>query len=365
MNICVFCNLYHPKTTGVATVVDNIAQNLDRKVRFSIVPAFDSPKLPLHLENAISYVNYEHKLFSKVMSLFFGSYIPLTSLCFKALNSYALFNLIHCHTLWPNSIIPLIKLANKVPCVLTPHNGLNLRNWGKLYRVLVKKALLSANMVIALSATEEEEIAEFAPGAKTTIIYNGINVLSSEHTRKGLCRPGNVLFVGKVTRHKGVHDLIEAARQIDKEYPDNVLFTLAGDVDDEFAGELPENMRLVGFADQESLDRLYKQANLLVLPSYHEGMPMVILEAMSYGLPVVSTSVGGIPQMVKHMETGLIIPPGDIKRLKESVIALIRDPGLANSFGNAGRKRCCEMFSAARMAERHFELYRSLVGCKS
>jgi len=98
-------------------------------------------------------------------------------------------------------------------------------------------------------------------------------------------------------------------------------------------------------------------SDVLCLPSSVEGLPLVVLEAMAQGKPVVATAVGGTPELVVDGETGLLVPPGDAGALADALEEILRDPELARRFGDAGRRRVLRSFSLSAMTGRVLGLY--------
>jgi glycosyltransferase involved in cell wall biosynthesis len=96
---------------------------------------------------------------------------------------------------------------------------------------------------------------------------------------------------------------------------------------------------------------------VLVLPSLHEGSPLVILEAISAGVPIVASAVGGIPDQVEHGREGILVQPGDPSALGDAILRLLRDPALASRLGEAGRQRAGSRFSYAAMVQRVEAVY--------
>lgn len=101
---------------------------------------------------------------------------------------------------------------------------------------------------------------------------------------------------------------------------------------------------------------------MLVVPSLTEGSPLVTLEAMAAGVPVVASAVGGIPDQVRHDREGLLIPPGDTDALGDALLDLLRDPARARHLGEAGRWRATSEFSHANMVWRIEDVYRAVLG---
>ena len=107
----------------------------------------------------------------------------------------------------------------------------------------------------------------------------------------------------------------------------------------------------------QPVEPLIASAGIVVVPSLGEGFGMVALEAMERGRPVIASDVGGLPEIVVHGETGLIVPRGDHEALAAAIAELARDPQRAAAMGRAGRKRAVEAFGQDRCTERTAELY--------
>lgn len=215
----------------------------------------------------------------------------------------------------------------------------------------ITRTLESADLVIALSGEWKRRLTAIAPRAAIRVLMNPVDC--AEFAGVAAARPdvppdgGTILFLGAFGRRKGVFDLIEAGAKVAERRP-HVAFELGGDqaVDELRAliteSGLERNVRVLGWVrGQEKLDA-FTRAHIYVLPSYHEGLPIGILEALAAGLPVVTTPVGGIPEVVKDGVNGLIISPGDVRALATSILRLLDDAELR-----------------ARMSEVNIELVRS------
>ena len=163
--------------------------------------------------------------------------------------------------------------------------------------------------------------------SKIQVVPNGVEI-----RRRRDFEGEKLLYVGRLTRKKGVEYLISAMK-------------LVRDVDLLVVGDGPDRDRLermalglrVEFVGQIAPDRIYQylmQAKILILPSLYEGMPNVILEAMAVGVPVIATRVGGIPDLVKDGETGLLVEPGSVDELTQGIKKLIEDDDLRKKLAN-------------------------------
>src|SRR5581483_1457796 len=180
----------------------------------------------------------------------------------------------------------------------------------------------------------------------------------------------SVMFVGRITRQKGIGHLLDAAAHFD-EGAQLVLCAGAPDTP-EIGAEVRARVEALRasrrgvFWIEEMLPRaelvqLYTHASVFVCPSVYEPFGLINLEAMACELPVVASAVGGIPEIVVDGVTGWLVPPGDPGALAERVNALLLDPARAREMGKAGRRRVLEEFQWGVVADRTVALYRELV----
>ena len=151
------------------------------------------------------------------------------------------------------------------------------------------------------------------------------------------------LFLGKIGERKGAFDLISAFAAIPLPQRDNAQLVIAGDGEGARARQmieqlnLTQSVKILDWVDEQQRDELLARASVFVLPSYNEGLPMAMLEAMGWGLPVITTPVGGIPELISTGENGLLVTPGKIEQLSAAMQSLIDSESLRISLGNAGR----------------------------
>ena len=154
----------------------------------------------------------------------------------------------------------------------------------------------------------------------------------------------NFLFLGKIGERKGAFDLISAFSAIPVAQRQNAELVIAGDGEGTRARQiieqlnLTQSIRILDWVNEQQRDELLAKANVFVLPSYNEGLPMALLEAMSWGLPVITTPVGGIPELISTTKNGLLVTPGKIEQLSAAIQSLIESENLRSSLGNAGRE---------------------------
>ncbi len=198
----------------------------------------------------------------------------------------------------------------------------------------------------------------------------GTDVLESYGVDPG--RP-LVVFVGRITRQKGLPVLLRAAALLD---PDSQLMLCAGQPDTaELAAEvtaLVQDLRdsrsgviwLSGMLARREVIQLLSHATVFVCPSLYEPLGIVNLEAMACSTAVVASRVGGIPEVVADGQTGLLVPPGDPAALADAINALVRDQALAAAMGRRGRERAVAEFDWAGIAAQTLGLYQELTGAR-
>ena len=177
---------------------------------------------------------------------------------------------------------------------------------------------------------------------KSTYIPNGVYrkqpATRTDYIEKlGLQPQKYILAVGRITQEKGFDYLIDSYVQ---SLPHDFKLVLAGGVDhnSSYSSEISEraqkqNVIMPGYVDGEFLRQLYSHARLFVLPSYNEGLPIAILEAMSYSHPIISTPVGGIPEVVKDHQNGILVEPGNLEQIKEALLFFIKHPEVIENYG--------------------------------
>jgi glycosyltransferase involved in cell wall biosynthesis len=208
----------------------------------------------------------------------------------------------------------------------------------------IRAVLERVDIVIALSDSWRSRLAGFAPEAEIRVLPNP--VVADDFAPAAASRTdvpadgGTVLFLGAFGKRKGIYDLIEAMSVVVARRP-GVTFELGGDKEVEEVRRLTEksgvakSVRMLGWVTGDVKIAAFARAHIYVLPSYHEGLPIGVLEAMAAGLPVVTTPVGGIPEVVKDGVNGLIVSPGDVKALGASILRLLEDAELRERMSGA------------------------------
>jgi glycosyltransferase involved in cell wall biosynthesis len=178
------------------------------------------------------------------------------------------------------------------------------------------------------------------------------------------------LCVGRLAPVKGQHILLEAAARLAGTRRD-FLVTIAGGGPEltnlrDLARKmnLEDVLRVPGFVTQEDLNRLYREADVFVLPSFAEGVPGVLMEAMREGKPCIATYVNGVPELIEHEVSGLLVTPADEDALARAMVRLMDDPALRHAIGHAGRERVAAEFNLRKNVEKLAGLFEAMLATK-
>jgi len=304
---------------------------------------------------------------------------------------------VHSHTWYTGLAGHVASLLHDVPHVVTAHSLEPMRPWkaeqlGGGYQVSLwveRTAIEAADAVIAVSAGMREDVLRSYPAldpSRVHVVKNGIDAgvwhptvpdpEESVLAELGVdpSRP-MVAFVGRITRQKGVPHLIAAAHRFD---PEVQLVLCAGAPDtpeiadevrtavDALAAQRSGVFWVRDFLPVHEIREILSSSTAFVCPSVYEPLGIVNLEAMACGTAVVASDVGGIPEVVDGGVTGTLVhydeddPRAFEAGLAEAVNALVENPAKAQRYGAAGRQRCIDEFSWARIAEQTLEIYRKV-----
>jgi glycosyltransferase involved in cell wall biosynthesis len=271
---------------------------------------------------------------------------------------------------WRKSVACLMARAAGRPYLVHLHGGEFVQFYqhesGALRRRYIRHILANAALVIAVSEIWRERVLKICPAAKVEVLTNAVALPDPSRRHAGLARADGaptVLFLGDLNRGKGAFDLVRAFAQIAPRSPHlRLVFGGVGEVAEvrQLAQELGVAARVdcAGWLDSEHKHAALATATLFVLPSYAEGMPMALLEALSWGIPAIATAVGGVPQVVADERNGLLIAAGDIDGLAAAMSRLMSDPALRERLGAAGRETVQSGFALEATLARLAQIYR-------
>jgi glycosyltransferase involved in cell wall biosynthesis len=178
---------------------------------------------------------------------------------------------------------------------------------------------------------------------KVVILPNAVRVPARipQRTHSGIV---SLVFLGRIGQRKGAFDLVKAFAKLSSEHLNKAKLTIAGDGEAFQLRSLVESLNLnkyisvIDWISSEQRDTLLKESDVFILPSYNEGLPMALLEAMSWGLPVITTPVGGIPELICSKQNGLLVQPGDIEHLTAAIKFLIENEEFRLILGQSARE---------------------------
>jgi glycosyltransferase involved in cell wall biosynthesis len=372
MRICVITSANFPPEEGIGNYIYNMSKEFIRKghqvtiitrgsskikeedfegIRLYRVPFF--PLYPIHVQIHGIFVNkllrsIEHK-----------------------------FDVIHVHSPLPPSI------KSKIPVLLTIHSsmksGASALEITDLFSLAIKlqakyisyplekKLIKNSCMITAVSTTVSKSLEEYGVKPENIkVVYNGVNqhifvppdIIPEEKY---------VLYTGRISYGKGLVELIECAKEI-CELRDDINFILAGDgpllpnlkekVNDL---DIQSRVRFLGRINRDSIITLYQNATIFAFPSYYEGLPGSLLEAMACKLPIVATEVPGNIELIEHNKNGILIPPKNVASLTKEILYLLNDSGKRETFGENARKTIEDKFTWDAVSDRILSCYNSLL----
>jgi|Deesub1362B_J571_1020462.scaffolds.fasta_scaffold00320_28 N-acetyl-alpha-D-glucosaminyl L-malate synthase BshA len=271
------------------------------------------------------------------------------------------YDLIHAHYAIPQGLLGVaLKHALRLPLVVTLHGtDINYLARRRMTRPLVKLVLKQADAVVAVSRFLKEEAEKLGVEAeKVRVIYNGVELPEWEEAEREM----SILFVGSLVKQKGIDTLLKAYRIVKERLPEAKLVIVGDGREREALENMSTRLKLKDVFFEGSRNRLggyYSRSRVLALPSRSEGFGLVALEAMAYGLPVVATRVGGIPEVVTHGEAGMLVEKDDASALAEALIKVMADKALWQKLSQNARKRAA-MFSWEKTAQQYANLYAEL-----
>lgn len=271
-------------------------------------------------------------------------------------------DIVHMHSSFGPSFyrsLPFIYMSSwaKKPMIDHIHGS----EFDKLYtnaserkKKLVRKAWGKCNRFIVLSESWKERFSEVIPNEKMTVIENYSIV--KDGINRSQCH-NQVLFLGAINQMKGCYDMVDVIKRVAEVVPDiKMVVAGAGEIEQvkskAIAEGVAEHFAFPGWVRGEQKKKLLKESDVFFLPSYTEGMPMSVLDAMGYGLPIVASNVGGIPRIVHEGENGFMREPGDTAGFAEAIIQIMTSDAMRINMG----KQSMEIVKERYSLEKHIEL---------
>jgi glycosyltransferase involved in cell wall biosynthesis len=307
-------------------------------------------------------------------------------------NAYKLFakiimncDLVHAHGhVYLSSCLAgmLAKKYNK-PFIVTQHNTyIDYKSWLNVVEnvndILIGKSVLKrADRILTVSKQTKNYVLRLgANKTKTSVMYNGVDTncfqsANKNQSRNKLDLPKNrkiVFSARRLVYKNGLDTLIESAYLLSKKCP-KILFVVAGKGPSRSLIErkikelgIEKNIKLAGFVPDELLPVYYNAADFFLLPSASgEGLPLVLFEAMSCGLPVVATTVGGTPEIIEHMKNGILVPPQNPQAIADELSRLLTKKEMTIEMGKQAKQFIHSKLSWKENARQLLEVYHQFV----
>ena len=228
--------------------------------------------------------------------------------------------------------------------------------------------LRQCDAIVVLSDSWEQTVRAVVPDSSIVVIYNPVmDTQCAGADNRDDSR--DVLYIAHLIRRKGFDDLVRAFSKVVEKVPDARL-VFCGSGETRYAQELSEELGISdcvvfrGWIPEAEIVKELSAASVFCLPSYDEGLPMGILEAMSAGIAIVTTPVGGIPDVLSHERNALLVEPGDVDDLSNQLVRLLTDPTLRNHLCQEALRDSAR-FHPDRIAANWSDMYHQIAGAKT
>lgn len=247
---------------------------------------------------------------------------------------------------------------------------------GRVARWLISRSLSFADVVVSLSESWRTTLRQMAPHARVAVIENAVEMTdpAAAVTPRGDDKRCHFVVLARMDDWKGIDDALAAAALLNDRH---ILFrmTLAGPAGSAGDAEtltqkiktldLTDCAQYVGPVRGGAKTELLHSCDVFLQPSHHEGMPISVLEACAYGLPVVATAVGAVPEVIERNVQGILVPAKAPEALADAMTKMVRDRELRSAMGVAARRLARERFSLARFDRDLTALYDGLLGASA
>jgi glycosyltransferase involved in cell wall biosynthesis len=282
-------------------------------------------------------------------------------------------SLLHVHgashgSFWRKLVFMRLAGLFSVPVIFHLHGG-EFRQFieersGPVSRKRILAALASCNLIFCLNDSIAAWLRMLLPGNAVQVMPNPIDLRTA--VKRDAKREPSILFLGRLERQKGIFDLVEAVASIHHKVP-GMRLSLCGDgsAKDELV-KLVEQKGIAaivdfpGWVDDEAKNSMLRRAGVFVLPSYAEGMPMAVLEAMAASTPVVASRVGAVAEMLEEGANGFIVSPGNIAMLADALLMALTDNLTTQSMTERAEARVRSMYAADVVIARLRQCYSEL-----
>jgi glycosyltransferase involved in cell wall biosynthesis len=239
---------------------------------------------------------------------------------------------------------------------------------GPVTRLWVRWVLRHCDRVVALSPAWVQRLQRFDPRIQFDVVHNGVEVqpVRSAVTADATCR---LVMIGPLTRAKGIDDLLQALQDLPGDVQSRIELTVIGGDPQNRRAELERLAselrlktppRFLGEQRPDEVATHLQYADIFVLPSHSEGLPIAMLEAMAYELAIVATRVGAVPEVLEEGQAGVLVQPSCPQSLSSAIATLVIDAQRRGHLAAAGRQRIIQHYSAESVARRLQTIYQDL-----
>lgn len=282
-------------------------------------------------------------------------------------------DIVHIHMSYRGSFIRAYKihklcLKHGIPDIVHLH-GSEFEKWyyseKKKTQFKIRKLLRECSAFLVLGNKWNKIVKKIEPNTNTVIIQNTVHIPQETVKWESPCR---YLFMGVLIQRKGIYDLLKAVHMLKNSGTiDKYKFIIAGTGPEEQSlkkyccdSGIDKYVEFVGWITDKDKELLMEKSQVLVLPSYNEGLPIAILEAISYGMPVIATDVGDVSSAVRDHENGILIKPGDIESLSRAITE-VGEIYRFTQYSSASKKIALELFNDTKYYSQMTELYQNCI----
>lgn len=373
MHVCIVFSTPFPPKEGIGNYVYNMSKKfMEKGHKITIITRGSWNKSQ---SEVIEGINVIKAPYLPIYPLYIHMHGVFVNKIFKSIESQI--DVVHIHM----PLAPFIKTS--LPIITIVHTPMLIDyNYVKITSIhsllskisarfvsypLELKLLQASDIIMTVSRSIAEELKEyhFDP-EEVVVIGNGVDEKFFVPTQNTIDDDKYIMYVGHIDREKGLFDLVDCGKYICNQRSD-ISFILAGrgrDLD-----KLKKKVRKLGLQDKfiflgqvekDPLVQLYQNATLFAFPSYHEGLPTVLLEAMSCGLPVIATDVRGNRDLISSGKNGILVPPRSPKEMADAILGLLDDEKMRRKLGKNARKTIEEHYTWDEVSNNILRCYESI-----
>jgi glycosyltransferase involved in cell wall biosynthesis len=374
MHVCIVFSTPFPPNEGIGNYVYNMSKKfIEKGHKITIITRGSWNKSQREVIDGINVIKAPYL---PIYPFYIHLHGVFVNKIFKSIESQI--DVVHIHT----PLSPLVKTS--LPIITIVHTPMlidyNYVNITSIHSLLSKisarfvsyplelKLLQASDVVTTVSRSIAQELKEyhFDPD-EVVVIGNGVDEKFFVPAQNTIDDDKYIMYAGHIDREKGLFDLVDCGEYICNQRSD-ISFILAGrgrDLD-----KLKKKVRKLGLQDKfiflgqvgkDQLVQLYQNATLFAFPSYHEGLPTVLLEAMSCGLPVIATDVRGNRDLISSGKNGILVPSRSPKEIADAILRLLDDEKMRRKLGKNARETIEEQYTWDEISNRMVKCYESLV----